>query len=183
MQETIVWLLVSALLPGLPAEGPAAPAGGANHAPPSPQPACVDTTDVSRVVEAYFGILSGQDGDRDAPRRDWNRFRGLFLESARMDVIGVNAARENVFYPVSLDEYVEHVKEYTRSQGFIHRPEQLDRRCSGRIAGVFGRFESRNRADGPVIDTGSISFHLVHVGGAWKIAHVIWQSDPGDPGG
>lgn len=135
---------------------------------------CTDPGGVQTVVDGYFRILSGPAG----AAREWDGFRDLFLGTARLDVIGLDAEGANQFYPQSLPEFIEHVESYVRGHGFYQRDGERHTRCDGRIAHVWTAFESWGQLGLEPIDRGRMSLHLLHEGDIWRITHVMWQSAP-----
>ena len=148
--------------------GPAIHAAPLEHAP-----GCVDSAGLTNTLDAYFAALSGPQGERD-----WTALRAATLDTARFDPIGIDQAGQNRYYPQSREEFLAHIDAYARTTGFFQRPVDPEFRCWRRVAQVWTRFESRNAADGPVIDRGRMGLHLVHDGTRWSIAHVQWNSEP-----
>lgn len=149
---------------------PACTLGGA---PEAPRP-CIERAALERTVDSYFRILSGPAG----LQRDAGSFDLLFLPTARIDAVGIDAAGNNQLFPQSVDEFIDHVNGYVRERGFIQSDGDREIHCTGRLASVVTRFESRNEPGGALIDRGSMRFHLLHDDGRWRIAHVMWQSAP-----
>ncbi|HYP29305.1 MAG TPA: hypothetical protein VE262_21520 [Blastocatellia bacterium] len=141
-------------------------------APALAQSECVDSAAAGGVIGAYFRIISGPPGDRD-----WAGFNSLLLETARFDAVGINEKGENQFFPQSRDQYIRHVSEYVKGQGFFQKEVRRVTTCYARIAHVLSTYESRNEAGGKTIDRGLLSFQMIHEGGRWKIAHVVWNSE------
>lgn len=159
----------------LPASCLSAPKGARETSVPAETSAlrCEDRGGVAAAVDRYFELLSGPSGQ---PRARAG-FRALFLPTARLDVIGIDAEGRNQLYPQTPAEFIEHVDAYVAGVGFYQRDRDREVRCHGRIASVLTTFESRNRPEDGPIDCGRMSLHLLHDGSGWKIAHVMWHSE------
>lgn len=140
----------------------------------SPPRLCLESEELQQVVDDYFRLVSGPAGERIP-----DAFTELFAESARLDAIGVDESGRNAYFPQTLTEYIHHVDEYRRAQGFFQVPLSRTTTCHVRAASVDVWFESSNTGGGPIIDRGLISLHLLRSAGAWRIAHVQWNSTPG----
>ena len=155
-------LLLSALCPAQTRGAASGPKGRS----------CVNPEAVGNVVGAYYRIVSGPAGGRD-----WEQFRTLFTETARLDAVGINEQGQNQFHPQSREEYVDHLGEYLKQYGFFQSEIKRATTCYARIAHVLSTYESRNDRKGKVIDRGVMSFQLIHDAGRWRIAHVMWNSE------
>jgi hypothetical protein len=82
----------------------------------------------------------------------------------------------------SHQEFVDASNDSTVKEGFyeseIHRVTER----FGNIAHVFSTYESRTKADGPVIARGINSIELFYDGKRWWIASAVWDDErPGNP--
>lgn len=131
------------------------------------------SADFSPVIEDYFKLLSGSGG-----KRDWDKFRNLFLPSAQLNAVGINEKGENQFYPVTLDEYIHHVDEYIKTNSYFVR--EVKREVTfyySRMANIISVYEASNELEGEIIDRGFISFQLVLDNERWRIVNVLWNSE------
>lgn len=134
---------------------------------------CADSEAPLQTMTEYYGAVSGPPGERE-----WTALRALIMPTARVDAIGINETGMNQYYPQSRDEFLDHLSAYVRHTGFFQQAVEADVRCTSRAAQVWARFESRNSPAGDLIDTGWMSVHLVQDGKRWRVAHLLWHSDP-----
>ncbi|MEM9065278.1 MAG: nuclear transport factor 2 family protein [Planctomycetota bacterium] len=137
------------------------------------QPATEDPADaVSAVVANLYDVISGPAGEE----RDWDRFRELFAEDARLASV---RKRDGVWAPggVTPEGYIEASGEWLETNGFFEVPLYNEIDVYGGIAQVFSSYEARSEEDGPIIARGINSIQLVRIGDDWKLLSVIWSSE------
>lgn len=131
-----------------------------------------DIHNVDEITDLYFDRISGQ-----AKQHDWSSFKSLFLPTTQFNAIGINENGENEFYPQSLEEFIQHLKEYTETSGFFQKSLERSKIQYGRMAQMITVYESRNSPSGNIIDRVLISFHLVQKEERWWIASILWNSE------
>jgi hypothetical protein len=151
-----------------PSVAPPAPAA------PAAKPGDVDT--IEHTIAACYDVISGPAG-----KRDWDRFRSLFYNGARLipsvrNPQGVVGAR--VLTP---EEYVSRAQPRFESEGFFERSiankvDQWDH-----IAQVFSTYESRHaKDDAKPFARGINSFQLFNDGNRWWIISIFWEAEDKD---
>lgn len=130
-----------------------------------------DTDSVDSVVHAVYDVISGPAGTRD-----WNRFRSLFAEGARLIPIRVTAegSSANVMTP---DDYAKRAGASFEKTAFYESEAARRLETFGNIAHVFSTYESRRAPGDQPFARGINSFQLVKVGGAWKVMTILWDSE------
>jgi hypothetical protein len=151
-----------------PAEKPARPPV---VMPPAAIPADVATPDA--IIAATYDVISGPAG-----KRDWNRFRSLFVPGARLIYGG--PLPPSVAVPVVVDPegYIAQATPYFEKNGFYER--EIARRGDryGNIMELFSTYESRNKADDPKpFARGINSFQLFTDGHRWWVVTIYWQEE------
>lgn len=126
---------------------------------------------VDQLIDDYYKAVSGK-GDKD-----FSLLRSLLLPSAQFNAMGINEQGQNQYYPLTLNEYIEHLTPYIKEQGFYQTERYRKADYFNKIAQVWSVYESRNTSDGEIIDRGIYSFHLVQLDGEWKIANILWNSE------
>ena len=108
-----------------------------------PQADSADVASPEAIVAAAYDVISGPAGPRD-----WDRFRSLFGEGARLIPTGCNpetkACGARVLSP---DDYVQTAGAYFNDNGFFERGIHNEVERYGLIAHVFSTYESRHAAD------------------------------------
>lgn len=172
--------------PPPPAAAPA-PAGMPTTAPPpaaqtpsksvAAQAPAADPKDVATmdaIVAALYDVISGPAGQK----RNWDRFRSLFVPGARLIPTGRRPTGEVVSRVRTPEEYIQGSQMLLEQNGFFER--EISRRVEkfGNIAHVFSTYEARHKADEekPFM-RGINSIQLMNDGKRWWIVTVFWQAE------
>lgn len=131
------------------------------------------------VVDALYDVISGPAGER----RDWDRFRDLFLSGARIATFTTlpdGTPQEGVW---TLDEYIPAAAEFYAEAGFWEKElwSRTDR--FGNVAHVLSTYESRvGSAGAEPVGRGLNSLQMVRRDGRWWIAGLAFELEgPGRP--
>jgi len=166
------------------APSPAAPPAGqapapptlASVAPPMPEPRKEDVASMDAILAALYDVISGPAGQA----RDWNRFRSLFVQGARLIPTGrtpEGVARITVSDP---EGYIARSSN-ALSQGFFEKEVARKVERFGGIAHVFSTYEARRKADDTqLLARGINSIQLFDDGKRWWIVSVYWQAERPD---
>jgi hypothetical protein len=172
-----------------PPPPPAAPAPGAptrpQPSPPSQTPAAsaaaqmpaADPKDVATmdaIVAALYDVISGPAGQK----RNWDRFRSLFVPGARLIPTGRRPTGEVVSRVRTPEEYIQGSQTLLEQNGFFER--EISRRLEkfGNIAHIFSTYEARHKAEEekPFM-RGINSIQLMNDGKRWWIVTVFWHAE------
>ncbi len=163
--------------PGTPP--PPAPPAQQTPAPapeiPPANPADVKSLDA--IIHAVYDVISGPVGQK----RDWNRFRSLFIPGARL--IPAGPKREGAGYAarvLSAEDYVARVQNPFNQQGFYETEAARTVEQWGNIAQVFSTYESRHAPGDQPFQRGINSFQLLNDGQRWWVVTIYWQGETKD---
>lgn len=136
----------------------------------TPPPA--DVGAVQAVVTAIYDVISGPAGDRE-----WDRFRALFAEGARL--IPTSAPADSVAAPrvLTVEQYIERVAPFFARSAFYERQISAVTERYGHIAHVFSTYESLGGPDGPLLTRGINSIQLFWDGERWLVLSILWDSE------
>jgi hypothetical protein len=149
-------------------DAPAAP----ETAPPAAKPADVASPDA--ILAACYDVISGPAGQK----RDWDRFRSLFLPGARL--IPSGPKKDGGFFArvVTPDEYAKFADGYFEKNGFAENEVFRNSERFGNIMQIFSTYASRHDAKDPEpFDRGINSFQLFYDGTRWWIVTIYWQAE------
>jgi hypothetical protein len=137
-----------------------------------------DVATIDGIMKAYYDVISGPAGQP----RQWSRDRTLYIPDIRFVAMSEDKSSHPRARVVSHQEFVDASNDSAVKEGFyeseIHRVTER----FGNIAHVFSTYESRTKADGPVIARGINSIELFYDGKRWWIASAIWEDErPGNP--
>lgn len=145
---------------------------------PTIDPRTEDVASIDGIIKAYYDVISGPAGQP----RQWSRDRTLYIHDIRFVAMSEDKGGHPQAHIASHQQFVDASNPAVVKEGFyeseIHRVTQK----FGNIAHVFSTYESRTKADGPVIARGINSIELFYDGKRWWIASAIWDDErPGNP--
>ena len=139
-----------------------------------PRPADVATLD--GLVEAYYDVISGPAGQP----RQWSRDRTLYIPEIRFVAMAMGKDGKPVAHKMSHQEFVDASNAGVVKDGFYEKEIHRETQRFGNIAHIFSTYESRIKADGPVIARGINSIEAFWDGKRWWIASAIWDEERAD---
>lgn len=141
-------------------------------APPPAKPADVASPDA--ILAAVYEVISGPAGQK----RDWDRFRSLYLPGARLIPTGPKKEGGGFFARVmSPDDYVARVTPYFEKEGFYEKEAARRRERFGNIVHIFSTYESRHDPKEAPFARGINSFQLFFDGARWWVVATLWQAE------
>jgi hypothetical protein len=155
-----------------PTPAPTPPAAPAQPVQPAADPKDVATMEA--IVAAVYDVISGPAGQK----RNWDRFRSLFIPGARLIPTFRRPTGEVLSRVSTPEEYIERSNPLLEKNGFFER--EISRRVEkfGNIAHVFSTYESRHTAqDEKPFARGINSIQLMNDGKRWWIVTIFWQGE------
>jgi len=146
--------------------------------PAAKNPSDVDTVD--HLVASLYDVISGPAG-----KRDWDRFRSLFVPDGRIGVVLPESAAtkdaparkgDAVFLTPAM--YAERDTAYFATHGFFERSITNRVEEFGNLVQVWSTYESRNaKDDSQPFTRGINSMQIVHAQGRFWIASVLFDDE------
>jgi len=144
--------------------------------PATPDARPADVASIDAIVGAVYDVISGPAGQK----RDWDRFRSLFIPGARLIPV-TQAGEQRSSRVLSVDDYVMRSSPILEKGGFYEREIAKRTDKFGDIAHLFSTYESRRKADDPApFARGINSFQLMHDGKRWWIVTIFWEAEAPD---
>lgn len=153
-------------------------AAGRVSEPPKPPPttAIAKTTDVATMdstLAALYDVISGPAG-----KRDWDRFRSLFVPGARLIPTGPRPTGEVGARVLTVEDYIQRASEFFDKQGFFEREASRQVEQFGNIAHIFSTYESRHaKDDAKPFQRGINSIQLMNDGRRRWVVTIFWQAE------
>lgn len=138
-----------------------------------PRPADVSTLD--GLIAAYYDVISGPAGQP----RQWSRDRTLYIPEIRFVSMSVDKNGNPIAHKMTHQEFVD-ASNAEVLKGFYEKEIHRETQRFGNIAHIFSTYESRTKADGPVIARGINSIEAFWDGKRWWIANAIWDEERKD---
>ncbi|HXG43696.1 MAG TPA: hypothetical protein VNJ71_02945 [Gemmatimonadales bacterium] len=166
----------------LAALAPASARLGAQGRPPGAEPerpaaAPADIASEVAIIQALYEVISGPKGQA----RDWNRFRSLFAEGARLIPAGRRPNGESGLRVLDVEGYIRAAEPYLVQHGFFEREIAARSERFGSVAHRFSTYESRHDAGDVVpFSRGINSIQLYHDGSRWWVVTILWDAERPD---
>jgi hypothetical protein len=155
---------------------PLAPLALASQVTPSPAPPAANPKDVAStdaIIAALYDVISGPAGQK----RDWDRFRSLFVSGARLVPTGLGQDRKPRIRTLSPDEYAAGGTRM-EAAGFFEREIGRTAETFGNVTHVFSAYESKHAAnDEKPFARGINSIQLFNDGARWWVVTIFWDSE------
>jgi len=140
---------------------------------PAPKPD--DVRSVDAIMHAVYDVISGPVGTRD-----WNRFRSLFLPSARFTEVGKRRDGSPFVITGSVDDFARDGAIVFARESFHENPIVNQPDTFGGMAQVFSSYESRHNPGENPFQRGVNSFQLLNDGKRWWVVSILWDSERPD---
>lgn len=139
---------------------------------PVPAAAAKDVESIESILAALYEVISGDPGTP----RDWNRFRSLFVPTARMMPLLPRGDGQVGVRMLAPNDYVASSGPLLVEKGFHER--ELARRIErfGHMAHVFSTYEGRIVKDDHTM-RGINSIQLMHDGKRWWVVSLMWEAE------
>jgi hypothetical protein len=168
---TLLLLLATFVVPARAQEKPATTPESTGATPPA-NPADVSSADA--ILSSLYDVISGPAGQK----RDWNRFRSLFLPGARLIPTSANPAGGERARALTPDEYATAAGPYFQTHGFYEKEIARKSERFGGIMQVFSTYASRHdSADLKPFARGVNSIQLFFDGKRWWVVTIFWQEE------
>jgi hypothetical protein len=156
---------------------PAAPAASTASPTPAHPAAPADVSSMDAILRSLYDVISGPAGQK----RDWDRFRSLFYDGARLIPATKPADGPPRARLLDVEGFVTRASANSAQQGFYEK--EIARRVDqfGSIAQVFSTYESRHAADdAKPFARGINSIQLYFDGTRYWIITILWDAERPD---
>lgn len=133
-----------------------------------------DVKSLDNILTALYAVISGEKG----VKRDWARFKNLFIEDAQLMPTGKNKAGKVGYQVMTPDDYVQTAGEYLVENGF-HEVE-ISRKVEeyGSLVHAFSTYESyHSKNDAKPFARGINSIQLMNDGERWWVVSIYWLGE------
>ena len=141
--------------------------------PPRPE----DVKTVDGMIKAYYETISGPAGQP----REWARDRTLYIPELRFVMARRYTADKVTMLVLDHQAYVDASDSLTKT-GFFEKEIHRLTRSFGAITHVWSTYESRLKANGPIVARGINSIELFNDGTRYWITFAQWDDEtPANP--
>jgi hypothetical protein len=131
-----------------------------------------DVQSVDAIIAALYEVISGAS---DQPR-DWERFKNLFAEDARLVPTFKDREGKTGYRIITPAAYSESFARNIKT-GFYEGEVSRITEEYGNIVHVFSTYETREKKDGPVTMRGINSIQLLRQADGYRILHIFWSAE------
>jgi hypothetical protein len=131
-----------------------------------------DVSTLDAILHASYDVLSGPAGQA----RDWDRYRTLFIDGARLLVVVAVAGEKPHVRQLTLEDYIRRVEPIFAIENFWERETSRQTEIIGRIAHVLSRYESLRDPNGAPFEHGANSMQLFYDDSRWWVVSVMWNT-------
>ena len=136
-----------------------------------------DVVTMDAIIASLYDVISGPAGQK----RDWDRFRALFVPGARLIPTVKQPTGGSATRVLDPDGYVTASGPTLETNGFYEKEVSRQVEMFGNIAHVFSTYESRRKADdAKPFARGINSIQLMNDGKRWWVVTVYWQAESPD---
>lgn len=130
-----------------------------------------DVASAEAIVSALYDVISGDAG----VVHDWDRFHNLFKPESRLIPSRKTPEGQLTAVVMSPEDFATRLK--ARTAGFFEKEISRVTEKYGTVTHVFSTYESREKADGPVVNRGINSFQLFYDGKRFYIVDIFWCAE------
>ena len=133
-----------------------------------------DVSSLDYIITALYASISGEKGEP----RDWDTFRKLFAEEAKLIPTGVDSTGNIRLGTWTPGEYVEQADSWLVQNGFHEKEIHRVTETFGNLTHIFSTYESRHsQHDLEPFSRGINSIQLLNDGKRWWIVNIYWLSE------
>lgn len=131
-----------------------------------------DTSSLDGTIRAIYDVISGPAG---APR-DWDRFRSLFAEGARLMIVVSPPGEKPHVRHLAPEDQVRRAAPIVEKEDFWEVEVDRNTQTFGHVAHVLSTYECRRTPDGEPFTRQQKSLQLFNDGSRWWILTAIWHT-------
>ena len=131
-----------------------------------------DVSTLDGIVHALYEVLSGPAGQP----RDWERYRTLFIEGARLIVVVAVTGEKPRARQLTVEDYIRRVEPIFAVEDFWERETSRQTETFGRVAHVLSTYESLRDPNGLPFERGANSMQLFYDDSRWWVVSVMWNT-------
>jgi hypothetical protein len=134
-----------------------------------------DVNSIDHILAALYDVISGPPGPRD-----WDRFRSLFIPTARLTSATKAPDGSLRVHPNTVEDYATRGGAYFLKNGFFEKSIVNRVFTFGNIAQVLSSYESRHALGETPFARGINGIQLLNDGKRWWIVSIFWDEERPD---
>lgn len=152
----------------------AAPTAAQEEGRPVPPARAADVNSPDAIIAALYDVISGPAGQK----RDWDRFRSLFVPGARLIPTRKQPDGTVGHRVMTPEDYIRTNGPFLEQRGFFEKEIARTSETYGNIMHAFSTYASYQApTDDAPFDRGINSIQLLNDGKRWWVVSIFWDSE------
>jgi hypothetical protein len=139
----------------------------------APEARAEDVASPDAIIAALYDVISGAAGEK----REWDRFRSLFIPGARLIPTGRRPDGSVGHAVLTPEDYITRSGKLLEERGFFEREIGRTTAEFGAMLHAFSAYDSRWREDEEPFARGINSIQLLNDGKRWWVVTVFWDAE------
>ena len=131
-----------------------------------------DVKSVDAIIKVLYDVISGEAGEQ----RNWDRFRNLFADDARLIPTNKNGEGEFAHRSFTPNEYVALFTERVKT-GFFEQEIHRETETYGTIVHVWSTYATQQTKNGENTNRGINSIQLLKTNNRYYIISIFWCAE------
>ena len=131
-----------------------------------------DCSSIGATLKTLYSVISGPAGQK----RDWERYRSLFLPDAHSILAIAKSGEAPRAKVLDVEGYIRRTDPFFQTKNFWEIETQRVTETFGNVAHVLSYYESRREEHGDAFTRGANSIQMFFDGTRWWIASVMWNT-------
>ena len=133
-----------------------------------------DVKSLDNILAALYEVISGEKG----VKRDWARFKNLFIKDAQLMPSSKNKAGKVGYRVLTPQGYVDNAGKFLEENGFFEVEISRKTEKYGSLVHAFSTYESyHSKADDTPFARGINSIQLMNDGERWWVVSIYWLGE------
>jgi len=133
-----------------------------------------DVNNLENILAALYDVISGEKG----VKRDWTRFKNLFIKDAQLMPSGKNKAGKVGYRVLTPQNYVDSAGKFLEENGFFEVEISRKTEEYGSLVHAFSTYESyHSKKETTPFARGINSIQLMNDGERWWIVSIYWLGE------
>jgi len=140
----------------------------------TPAANAADVASMDAIIASLYDVISGPAGQK----RNWDRFRSLFIPGARLIPSGQGPDGTVRHRVLTAEEYIAASGQQLEQNGFFEREISRKSETFGNVTHAFSTYDSKRTAqDEKPFARGINSIQLLNDGKRWWVVTIFWDSE------
>ena len=131
-----------------------------------------DVKSVDAIIKVLYEVISGEAGEH----RNWERFRNLFAEDAKLIPTSKNGEGEFTYRSITPNDYVTLFTERIKT-GFFEQEIHRKTEAYGTIVHVWSTYATQQTKNGENTNRGINSIQLLKTNNRYYIMNIFWCAE------